>query len=182
MNKQEKFLNFLQNLNNTSNTALIESISTAFLLLESAENETHECKIEFTCSNREGSLEKILDVYNGDQSGILVLDQEECDIPPVTHVYNSNPVGGNRTSSIEYDISADGISTIIVRASDKDRLENTRDSIKTLLQNLGELGNGGHSYDIRFYPNNTQAKMKRFGWDGDGSDRIDLDSIKVKKL
>ena len=62
------------------------------------------------------------------------------------------------------------------------RFEAMRDSIKSLLENLGKLGNGGHSFDIRFYPNSIQGKMKRFGWDGDGADRIDTDSIKITKV
>lgn len=177
MNKKDKFLGFLANLNAPS--TLTESIREAFLLLES-EDEKFECRIEFTGNDSNGSLEDIIQVYNGNQSGIFVLDQEGDALPSVMAVYSSNPVGGNRSHSMEYDISADGIYSIILRASDKERFEAMRDSIKSLLENLGKLGNGGHSFDIRFYPNNIQAKMKRFGWDGDGSDRIDIDSIKIK--
>jgi hypothetical protein len=179
MNQKDKFLGFLGAID--APVTLIESIRDAFLLLES-EDQKYECRIEFKASDRDRSLEKMLEVYNGNTSGIFVLDQEGDSIPPVMSVYSSNPVGGNRTHNIEYDITADGISSIILRASDNGRFEAMRDSIKSLLENLGKLGNGGHSFDIRFYPNSLHGKMKRFGWDGDGADRIDTDSIKITKV
>lgn len=179
MNQKDKFLGFLDKV--PAPATLVESIREAFLLLES-EDEKYECKIEFTASDRDGSLIKLLEMYNGNLSGVFIMDQENAPVPPTMSVLNSNPKGGNRTHSIEYDISADGTSSIIIRASDKGRLESVRDSIKSLLQNLGDLGNGGHSFEIRFYPNSPQGKMKIFGWDGDGADRIDTDSIKITKV
>lgn len=179
MNQKDKFLGFLDKV--TTSTTLVESIREAFLLLES-EDEKYECKIEFNASDREGSLQKLLEMYNGTIAGIFVLDQENSPVPPTVAISNSNPPHGNRTHRIEYDISADGTSSIIIRASDKYRLEKVRDSIKSLLEYLGKLGNGGHSFEIRFYPNSTHGKMKMFGWDGDGADRIDIDSIKITKL
>lgn len=180
MNQKDKFLGFLDKV--TAPATLVESIREAFLLLES-EEENYECKIEFKGKDSNGTLNELIQLYNGDQSGVIVLDQEDATIPPTMSVLRGpSSASGNRHHSIEFDETADGEFAIVIRASDDYRLERARDSIKALLQGLGDLGNCGHTFDIRFYPNSPQAKKKMFQWDGDGADRIDTDSIKITKV
>jgi hypothetical protein len=51
-------------------------------------------------------------------------------------------------------------------------------ALKKLLEYIKEIGNGGHSFKIVVDPENKET-MKEFGWDGDGSDKIE--SIKAEK-
>lgn len=46
-----------------------------------------------------------------------------------------------------------------------------------IVKAIGELGNPGHTFSIVLDPNNSDSKTE-FTWDGDGSDYIELDSIK----
>ena len=51
-------------------------------------------------------------------------------------------------------------------------------ALKKLLEYIKEIGNTGHSFKIVVDPENKDT-TKEFGWDGDGSDKIE--SIKVEK-
>lgn len=45
------------------------------------------------------------------------------------------------------------------------------DAVKSLLEYIQKIGNGGHSFDIVVDPENSEYR-KKFDWDGDGSDKI----------
>ncbi|HUW43145.1 MAG TPA: 2'-5' RNA ligase family protein, partial [Thermoplasmata archaeon] len=54
-------------------------------------------------------------------------------------------------------------------------------SLAKLLRCIQEIGGIGHSFDIQLNPDDPRPGDRRFGFDGDGSDRIDSDTIKVSK-
>lgn len=51
------------------------------------------------------------------------------------------------------------------------------ENLKKLLDHIKEIGNIGHSFEIVVDPDNKEYK-ESFGWDGDGSDRIE--SVELK--
>lgn len=59
--------------------------------------------------------------------------------------------------------------TITIRAYDQD------DSLEKLIEFIKTNGNGGHSFEIIVDPDGDDKRT--FGWDGDGTDRIN--DIKV---
>jgi hypothetical protein len=51
------------------------------------------------------------------------------------------------------------------------------EQLTEIVKAIGEHGNGGHSFEIAVDYKDENQEV--FGWDGDGSDRIDLDSVKT---
>lgn len=49
--------------------------------------------------------------------------------------------------------------------------QDDQDKVKSLLDYIGQIGNGGHTFTIDVDPE-TSDTNKKFDWDGDGSDRI----------
>lgn len=157
-------------------------------IIRRAEPSVEEVKIEFRC-RQDGSLPRILDMFKGEKKGILAFDPtgdfKGGRVPAVQVVPNLDLAydfqEGNKNDK-------DTKSWIILRVQPKGEFDSEEDVKKRLerykgliigvLQNLGEIGNTGHSFEIVFYPDNPQAKIEKFGWDGDGSDYINLDDLK----
>lgn len=50
-----------------------------------------------------------------------------------------------------------------------------------ILKAIGEHGNAGHSYTVVIDPEaDLSDRISKVGWDGDGSDYLDIDSIKIQ--
>jgi hypothetical protein len=144
-------------------------------------------ELKFHC-RQDGSLKRLLELFKGNESGVLVYDQEESLDSGV--VLASKVVSG---LDLEFDLKTmdknddETMSTIKLTVHPdeydskeqlKKRLELQKNLILRVLKNLGDLGNDGHSFGICFYPDNEDIPKQDFGWDGDDCDFISLDSFK----
>lgn len=65
----------------------------------------------------------------------------------------------------------------------KIKARDSEETIKRLIEHIGKLGNVGHSFSIVVDPDATKEEGKEtFGWDGDGSDRIESVEILQKPV
>jgi len=62
-------------------------------------------------------------------------------------------------------LAGSGTKKLIIECRDSEN------SIARLINYMGEIGNGGHSFGIIVDPD-MKEYTKNFGWDGDGSDSI----------
>jgi hypothetical protein len=136
--------------------------------------------VSFEYRNTEGSIDRILELYKAGKKGVMLLDPDGDMDEPVTAFIRS----GNYTFSVtdieDEDSKSSKRCEITTENSSKRWLDAKANSIKDLFEKIAGLGNCGHSYSMKFVPVNNQAKIKEIGWDGDGSDYIDTDSIKIK--
>jgi hypothetical protein len=65
--------------------------------------------------------------------------------------------------------SDDGMTEVTFRTTNPEQLTK-------IVNAIGECGNGGHSFEIVIDPDSTKEEGGniRFGWDGDGSDRVEI--------
>ena len=58
--------------------------------------------------------------------------------------------------------------------------QDDQDKIKSILDYIGQIGNGGHTFTIDVDPESSETN-KKFDWDGDGSDRVvSVDSVEME--
>jgi hypothetical protein len=69
---------------------------------------------------------------------------------------------------------SDGMTEVTFRTTNPEQLTK-------IVNAIGECGNGGHSFDIVIDPDLTEEEGGniRFGWDGDGSDRVEITEDKT---
>jgi len=190
----EKFINFLNQFHTEENNPVIESIIAGYkACFESDEKEEtcHEKKLTFKFRDGEHTVDQLLALFKNKQKGILILDPEgDMDIPATAFVipeFKSKPDSyKNRFRTYEFsqyenDDEKSNMKKceIIVKSEEKEKVDRAIDNFKQLFDEMGSIGNCGHSFSIKFVPNNNQAKIREFGWDGDGADYIDTKSIKI---
>jgi hypothetical protein len=88
-----------------------------------------------------------------------VLDEE-------TRALNEDLMHFEEESQKEY---SDGMTEVTFRTTNPELLTK-------IVNAIGECGNGGHSFEIVIDPDSTQEEGGniKFGWDGDGNDRIEI--------
>lgn len=135
----------------------------------------------------DGTIPRLMELFQGGVGGILLFDPEgdhpEDRIPAFSIYPNLN---------LTYEIAEDSDTpskftlqppTPKEYESDE-RVKKSLKMQKTFLLNvfrtLGKLGNPGHSFHLVFQPRN-QGKFETFGWDGDGSDYINLKDLDSDK-
>jgi len=128
-------------------------------------------------------------MFKTKKRGVLLIDADGEEKEPVACylIPERKPEDSEYSKSLTYDVS---ILTdeedrrkkceILVKSNDKGRLKDAMDNFERLFKNIGDIGNTGHSYEIKYVPNSNQGKIDTVGWDGDGSDYIDTKSIKIK--
>ena len=188
------FIDYINSLHTEENKPLIETITKAYrLCFENEEEKVHEKKLTFKFRNSDDSVKEIFDLFKSGNRGVLLLDPDgDMDEPVAAFVTKEHkPNAGtytNRFRTYEMTITKDDDEDddskmkkceIVVKSNDKEDAERTINNFKNLFDNIGKIGNSGHSYGIKFVPNNDQAKIQNVGWDGDGSDFIDTKSIKI---
>jgi hypothetical protein len=178
--ERKNFKNFLESLKRPNNEVLLEAITKAYSAVHENEEESFAKTVSFEYRNTEGSIDRILELYKAGKKGVMLLDPDGDMDEPVTAFIRS----GNYTFSVtdidDEDSKCSKKCEITTENSSKKWLDAKANSIKDLFEKIAALGNGGHSYSMKFVPVNNQAKIKEIGWDGDGSDYIDTDTIKIK--
>ena len=188
----DKFKPYLESLRTDSNSSVIDVIDKAYYhIFESDEDleKNHKKVITFNFTNSDNSVNIILDMYKTKKRGVLLLDPDgDLKEPAVAFLIpECKPQDSKYGKYLTYDVSiyekeGDRLKEceIVIESNDKERLERAVDTLKKLFKDIGDIGNCGHSYEIKYVPNSNQAKIDTVGWDGDGSDYIDTKSIKVK--
>jgi hypothetical protein len=140
------------------------------------DQETYTCEVSFKGTGGE-PLDKLVDIISSGKEGVLLfdLDNGNGQLPEAIPV-------SKRTVQIEKDEAPDGVITLVITGNGSYTTEFTTFCLARSLFNLGAIGNPGHSFEVDFFPMNPQGKRESFGWDGDGSDSIKMDSIKVNGL
>lgn len=140
-----------------------------------AEEKSYTSEVSFEGSYEHKVIESLLEIFNKGQEGLIVFDPEayvNLESPAVVPVMK-NPV------HVEADESSDKGITFTVRGISEFTVKATTYYLASAIYWLGTIGNTGHSYEVVFIPLNPNSKRISFGWDGDGSDRINMKSIKV---
>lgn len=187
----DKFFTFLESLQTETNTSLLNAVKEAYChIFESDEEEKkHRKVITFKFRNSEDSVKRILDMYKNKKRGVLLLDPDGDLNEPVTAflIPECKPSDSKYGKYLTYDVHIytkedENLKEceIVIESNNKDRLDRAVDTFKKLFKDIGDIGNCGHSYGIKYVPNNNQGKIDTVGWDGDGSDYIDTKTIKVK--
>ena len=145
-----------------------------------------ECEIKFRCRT-DGSLQRMLDLFTGEKRGILAFDPTEPFDDGTVRAVAITPGIDLKYSILEGSKNdKETISTIVIRVEPKEfdskeqlkkRLDRYKCQVLQVIKALGDLGNQGHSFGIYFYPENKQANIEEFGWDGDGSDYIFMEDL-----
>lgn len=185
MHKSTKFLNFLESLANPDNLSVINKIEYAFLMLTEAENSSSEYNklvslsdytslVTFTGNDAYNTISDLVNLYKDKKLGNLIID-DEAEEPTMVSVHNYH----NNVEITSGDYEGKKAYSVKITGDDDKSVDKVANAIAKLMYSLGSHGNGGHSYGIKFVPNSPQAKIKTFGWDGDGSDRIDIDGIEI---
>ncbi len=191
MKKMMKFKNFLESVKTDENAALIEAITQGIALIESEEIDEpvfHEKTLTFDFRDYDDAMETLIGLYQDKHHGILILDPEgDMEEPVAAFVIPQRKPGDsgvNRYLTYDVDITEPDEDrnrqcTVTIKSNEKERVDEVANILKKLIEDVGGLGNCGHSFEIRFIPINNRVKGKSIGWDGDGSDYIDTDSIKI---
>lgn len=194
MDKLKLFENFLDSLKGHDDDSLIEAVKKGAQIYfenDGKEEKVHEKTLTFKLRDGEGTVSRILELFKGKQNGTLLLDPEGDLKEPVAALvikeYQTKPDSySHRYRLYDFEIidpedEGDKMKTckINVKSNKKEDIDRVMNNFKQLFDDIGSLGNGGHSYGIKFVPNSNQAKIREFGWDGDGSDFIDTKSIKI---
>jgi hypothetical protein len=188
MDKSEQFKLFLESLKTDSNAETINTLIEGFALIES-EDKKFEKTISVNFRNSDDSLKLILDLFKSGKHGILLIDPEsDNDEVDAVRVRGEAWFGEDRRPIRSYDVkfteSEDEddkteTCTIKITTDSKNNLDYAVNTFTKLFKLIAGYGNGGHSYVLKFIPNSNQAKSHVIGWDGDGSDFLDPDSIKI---
>lgn len=188
MDRSEQFKLFLESLKTDSNTETINTLIEGFTLIES-EDKKFEKTISVNFRNSNDSLKLILDLFKSGKSGILLIDPEsDNDDVDAVRVRGEAWFGEDRRPIRSYDVNftesededdKTETCTIKITTDSKNNLDYAVNTFKKLFELIASYGNGGHSYIMKFIPNSNQAKSHVIGWDGDGSDYLDPDSIKI---
>ena len=184
-------MSLLEALKTDNNSALIDVIKQGYNnIFESDEDKKiYEKTLSFEFVNSDDSIKILLDMFKTKKRGILLIDADgEAKEPVACYLIPERKLEDSKYSTfLTYDISIMDKEDdrrkkceILVKSNNKERLNDAMDNFEKLFKNIGDFGNGGHSYDIKYVPNNNQAKIDTVGWDGDGSDYIDTKSIKIK--
>ena len=191
MKNMQIFKNFLESVKTDQHSALIEAITQGIALIEadeSGESEFHEKTLSFTFRNYENTMETLIGLYQDKHRGILILDPEADLEEPVTAfvIPQRKPGDSGVNRYLTYDVNItepdegkNRTCTITIKSNEKDTVDKTTDILKKLIEAVARLGNCGHYFEIRFVPINNRVKSTSMGWDGDGSDYIDTDSIQI---
>lgn len=189
--KKMIFQRFLESVKTDENAGLIEAIMRGHALIEAEESEEpefYEKTVTFDFRNYENAVKQLMDLYQSEHRGILILDPEGDMEEPVTAfvIPQRKPGTSGVNRYLMYDVNItepdehrNKTCTIVIKSNEQERVDKTAKSIKKLFEDIGGLGNCGHYFEIRFVPINNRVKSKSIGWDGDGSDYVDTDSIKI---
>jgi hypothetical protein len=142
-------------------------------LKKASEGDNFTCEVSFKGNDSYKSFETLIKIFSAGKEGVLVFDLDSYS--GITEAIPISRIG----VTIEKDEAADGVITFVLSSPNNHLLKNATFRLASSLRLLGQHGNGGHSYEVYFFPTHPAAKREVFGWDGDGSDRIDLDSITV---
>lgn len=185
-----KLISLLESLETESNSSLIDVIRKGYYTIFESDEEkkNYEKTISFKFRNSDGSIKRLLDMFKTKKRGILLIDPDGDHKEPIACylIPERKPEDYKYSDYNTYNVSItddeDGKPTceILVKSSDKERLNKVIENFNKLFNNIGSIGNCGHSYDIKYIPNDSHAKIDYVGWDGDGSDYLDVESIKIK--
>lgn len=96
-------------------------------------------------------------------------DAEEEVLDEETRALNEDLHHFEEESQKEY---SDGMTEVTFRTTNPEQLTK-------IVNAIGECGNGGHSFDIVIDPEAPEDERVTFGWDGDGSDRVEVSKDKT---
>ncbi len=140
-----------------------------------AEEKSYTSEVSFEGAYEHKVIDSLLEIFSKGQEGLIIFDPESyvnLESPAVVPV-RKNPV------QIELDESPDGVTTFVIRGISEFTVKATTYYLASAIHWLGSIGNQGHSFEVLFIPLNPNSKRISFGWDGDGSDSINMKSIKV---
>lgn len=140
-----------------------------------AEEKSYTSEVSFEGSYEHKVVESLLEIFNKGQEGLIVFDPEayvNLESPAVVPVMK-------RPVQVELDESPDHVTTFTIRGISEFTVKATAYYLASAIYWLGTIGNTGHSYEVVFIPLNPNSKRISFGWDGDGSDRVKMKSLKV---
>lgn len=124
-------------------------------------------------------IKEIINLYSKGVDGIIVLDMDAIgydDYVPTVYGVRSR---GCKISYSRGELEDRFGYSIKIEGESDEKVSSVSKNIASLLHDIGSIGNGGHSYAVSFIPKSSNAKIRHFGWDGDGSDRIDLDTLQI---
>ena len=96
---------------------------------------------------------------------------EEAGRPDIAQALDRVSDGLERQAKSDDD---DDILTVKCRDGDK--------NLARLVRYIGDIGNTGHSFSIIVDPEGKGETYKSFGWDGDGSDRVNEVKLNGEKI
>jgi hypothetical protein len=140
-----------------------------------AEEKSYTSEVSFEGSYEHKVVESLLEIFNKGQEGLIIFDPEayvNLESPAVVPVMK-------RPVQVELDESPDHVTTFTIRGISEFTVKATAYYLASAIYWLGTIGNTGHSYEVVFIPLNPNSKRISFGWDGDGSDRVKMKSLKV---
>ena len=167
-----------------------ENINISSIKIESTNDITYNKTIQVSYDSRENNFKKLIDIFKSKNDGILIIDTDDnsSDINAIRVNKEITKNDGNRIREYEvsYKNNEDKNNSdnekcyITVTSNEKDRVDQEINNFKKLFVLIGKIGNAGHSFNIKFIPNSTHADIKNIYWDGDGTDYINIGSIKIK--
>jgi hypothetical protein len=107
-----------------------------------------------------------INLFSEPTNAELEHEAEEEVLNEETRALNEDLKRFEEESQAEY---SDGMTEVTFRTTNPEQLTK-------IVNAIGECGNGGHSFEIVIDPDSTKEEGGniRFGWDGDGSDRVEV--------
>jgi hypothetical protein len=154
-------------------------------LLTESSDKIHIYELTFLGSDRDDRINKLINFIKKGKKGLLIFD-EIAEKPGIVSLKEIN--FDTTYFSISYEtnsISSEKMSNkmsgkITIKTDNEYDGKSLIDNLKESLIYLGKFGNGGHTFDVTFY-SFSGKKIPILNWDGDGNDRINLDTIKEKE-
>ena len=143
------------------------------------ENTLYKCTVTFRGNVPVSALRDLQDILMTSNGGFLIFDSDEISSMSSEGMLRvpGGPGVSVKITMAEYGIKKDSSFEIV--CSSKDKCTTLGYVVASALNNFGEIGNCGHSYDTTFIPKHPRAKRTTIDWDGDGCDSIRQDSIKI---
>lgn len=150
------------------------------LLFESSDK-IYEYQLTFSGSDRDNRISKLINFIKKGKKGILVFDEigEKPNIIALKKIDFDTQYFSITYNYSEIKQKING--TINIKTSDNYIGKSLIANLKQALIYLGQLGNPGHSFSVTFY-SPIGLKTNVLGWDGDGNDLINLNTIKEKEI